>query len=230
MQINDQQTASLLKERLIDEERKNFQLSQYIQQIKQQHATLMSHFASSTTTSVNNNNSNSLGNKQQQQQQQQQHESYSSANNSDLNLSFLDNSNAATNLGNSNLLMEATSKDTRMKQLEIQVQQLQDELNVARSNLAHQQQQQRSSNENFNDLAAALSSNNNAGGGGGGGGVGGGHSLNSANHSTHVSPHHQYPVNSSSSSLPNSASNLSTQIELLKTNEKFLKEKVNLFI
>lgn len=194
--LNDQ---NQLKERLLDEERKNLQLQQYVQQIKQQHATLMNYL-------------NQSSNKQQLPNLGEN----SHTMNTDLNLSFLDNfSQVNTNFSNSSTLLIEASKDNRMKQLEIQIQQLQDELNATR-NCLHQ----KTSNENFNDLSTNNPSN----------------SVNTTIQSNNVSPQinsHQIPVNNTcnnsnntpSSNLPNS-SNLATQIELLKTNEKFLKEKV----
>ena len=96
-----------------------------------------------------------------------------------------------------------------MKQLEIQIQQLQEELNIAKNNI-HIRSVNNSSGENLETTSSTL-------------------------HSTHVSPQQSNNNNQNSqqtsSLLQNSSSNpsyssSSNQIELLKTNEKFLKEKV----
>ena len=60
--MNEQQ--NLLRERLSEEERKNFQLHQYIQQLQQQKSSLMTQLAVSTS------NSSNLSNKQHSQSNQ----------------------------------------------------------------------------------------------------------------------------------------------------------------
>lgn len=189
--LNEQ---NMLKERLLEEERKNFHLQQCIQQIKQQHSSLM--------TSIGNLSNNKA-----------QNDSYN-INQNNFSTSSVADFNMPFDSSHSNLLIEANTKETRMKQLEIQVQQLQDELNATKNSMQH-----RSSNENFN--SETIGNTNPAS------------MANSAIQSTHVSPQ---PVSASSntnnnnttnsSHLPASASNLATQVELLKTNERFLKEKV----
>lgn len=143
--LNDQ---TILKERLIEEERKNLQLQQCIQQIKQQHAQLMSQLANSSNTNISIKLEPSSDNHSNEHQ---------------------------------SLLMEANggkSADTsRMKQLEVQMQHLQDELTAVKTNA---------------DVVAA---------------------SNSTLNSTHASPH--------------SIGVSTSQMELMKSNEKFLKEKVS---
>ena len=53
---------NLLRERLADEERKNFQFQQYIQQLQQQKNTLMNQIAVSTSNSSNLSNKQSTAN------------------------------------------------------------------------------------------------------------------------------------------------------------------------
>ena len=89
--------AANLKEKLLEEERKNMQMQQCIQQMKQQHAQLMAQ----------------LGN----------------TNNESFNPEATSNSTE----DRSNLLIETGRKgeSSRMKQLEVQVQQMQEEMNKA---------------------------------------------------------------------------------------------------
>ena len=88
----------LLRERLVEEERKNAQLQQFIKQLQQQNSSLM-------TLAVSTSNSSNLGANQ-----------LNGTNEFGLDPSGSNHS--------SSLLIEA--KDSRMKQLEIQVQQLQE--------------------------------------------------------------------------------------------------------
>ena len=152
-EANINETANL-KEKLLEEERKNIQMQQCIQQMKQQHAQLMAQLGSSNNDSFNPEaTSNSTDDR-------------------------------------SNLLIETGRKESsRMKQLEVQVQQMQEEMNKA---------------------AAAAAMHHTV-------------EMSSSNiQSAQVSPHL-----ANSSHLPaSSSSNLNTQYELLKANERFLKEKV----
>lgn len=98
----------LLRERLAEEERKNAQLQQFIKQLQQQNSSLM-------TLAVSTSNSSNLGANQ-----------LNGTNEFGLDPSGSNHS--------SSLLIEA--KDSRMKQLEIQVQQLQDELNATKTSIS----------------------------------------------------------------------------------------------
>lgn len=147
--------AANLKEKLLEEERKNMQMQQCIQQMKQQHAQLMAQLGNTNNESFN-----------------------PEANSTD---------------DRSNLLIETGRKgeSSRMKQLEVQVQQMQEEMNKAAA------------------VAAASAMHHTV-------------EMSSSNiQSAQVSPH------LANSHLPaSSSSNLNTQYELLKANERFLKEKV----
>ena len=148
--------AANLKEKLLEEERKNIQMQQCIQQMKQQHAQLMAQLSNTNNDSFNPEaTSNSTDDR-------------------------------------SNLLIETGRKESsRMKQLEVQVQQMQEEMNKAAA------------------VAAASAMHHTV-------------EMSSSNiQSAQVSPH------LANSHLPaSSSSNLNTQYELLKANERFLKEKV----
>jgi ELKS/RAB6-interacting/CAST family member 1 len=175
-----------MRERLNDEEFKNSQLQQFIQQLQQQKSSLMTQLAVSTSTHSNlaktsMNNDNHLTNNDyylNEQQQQQQSPSQ-------------------------NLLIEA--KDVRMKQLESQVQQLQEEINS--NKISMQRLTYNLSTDHLYD-----------GCGSGSGGVGGGgsQSVQGSPHHHHHHHHHRQQQQQQQTA----------QIDLLKTNEKYLKDKI----
>jgi hypothetical protein len=160
---NDQQTI-FLRERLSEEERKNLQLQQFVQQLQQQKSSLINQL------SINSNSNNFL--------------------NGELNLSLnnnsINNDSKSFTTNNNTLLMEA--KDSRMKQLENQVNQLQEELNATKNSI----NRNHLSNESY-DITSSI----------------------------HVSPQQHQQSNHLSP-----ASSNSSQLEQLRANEKFFKEKV----
>jgi hypothetical protein len=160
---SDQQTI-FLRERLSEEERKNLQLQQFVQQLQQQKSSLINQL------SINSNSNNFL--------------------NGELNLSLnnnnINNDSKSFTTNNNNLLMEA--KDSRMKQLENQVNQLQEELNATKNSI----NRNHLSNESY-DITSSI----------------------------HVSPQQHQQSNHLSP-----ASSTSSQLEQLRANEKFFKEKV----
>ena len=161
---NDQQTI-FLRERLSEEERKNLQLQQFVQQLQQQKSSLINQLSINSNNFLNGELNLSLNNN----------------NNNNIN-----NDSKSFTTNNNTLLMEA--KDSRMKQLENQVNQLQEELNATKNSI----NRNHLSNESY-DITSSI----------------------------HVSPQQHQQSNHLSP-----ASSTSSQLEQLRANEKFFKEKV----